>query len=445
MFAKHRNPIALPSIPQPDGPASLKALKSLLRHGSLLDALSVFHAEMGDAFLLQLPGLKTAMLVGPEANRFILVSHRDKFRWRVEGDPVTILLREGILVTDGETHDTLRRLMNPALHRRVLDYHVDTISQCTDEIIDRWQQASTIDMLVEMRKITLLSLTRTLFRTDIAPELDRLWQPVVKSIEYISPGLWLLWRNIPRRGYDKHIRLLNDYLYRIIAERRALKIYEDTSDLLGLLIASGMDDNLIRDQLLTMLIAGHDTSTALLAWALYLLAKHPDAMGHAQAEVDHALSLEIPALDKLSQLLYLGQIIDETLRLYPPIHLGSRLVAEDVEFNGMYLPAGLRVMYSIYLTQRHPRYWHAPDKFQPDRFNPENKRNILPYTYLPFGGGARNCIGTAFALVEAKVILARILQKYNLLSSQQRVGIRMAATLEPKPGVTLHVRRRPST
>ena len=425
-------------IPEPDGVTSLRSLRVLLQERNLLSALQVFHAELGDVFRLQLPGLQTVMLAGPEANRFVLVTARDKLHWRSESDPVTTLLREGVLVTDEEVHDTLRQSMNGPLHKRALSLYIESMCNCTDRVLEHWAPGQTLDMLVEMRKIALMILTETLFRVDVSPDIERLWQPVLKTIQYISPGLWIFWNQVPRPGYSRHIKMMDDYLFRIIEARRST-IVQEADDLLGQLILSGMRDDLIRDQLLTMLIAGHDTSTALLAWALYLLMTHPNVWARASNEVNTVLGSNPPTIENIGQLTYLGQVIDETLRLYPPIHLGSRRVMNDVDYDGFRFQAGTRLMYSIYLTHRDPKYWAMPDEFKPDRFSPENKRKIVPYTYLPFGGGARNCIGTAFAQVEAKVVLARVIQKYRLEFTGHHVRMRMGATLEPHPGVRVTV------
>jgi cytochrome P450 len=430
------------TIPEPDGLTSLRSLQQLLKHQNLLSALRVFHHDLGDVFRLSLPGLKTIMLAGPEANRFVLVSSRDKLHWRTEDDPVTSLLRDGILVTDGEAHDAMRSSMNAPMHKQSLTNYVETMQSCTDAIIDEWSSERPIDMLVEMRKIALMILTETLFKVDIAPDMDRMWQPILKTIQYISPGLWILWKQVPRPGYASKINTMNEYLYQIIEARRASINEAEATDLLGILIVSGLNNDLIRDQLLTMLIAGHDTSTALLAWALYLLTTHPEIMKHVKQEVDSVLGTAPPTIENISGLSYLGQVIDETLRMYPPIHLGSRYVTEDIEFDGFLIPAGIRVMYSIYLTHHDQKYWENPDIFDPDRFTAQNKRKIPSYTYLPFGGGARNCIGTAFALVEAKVILARIIQRYDLKYAGKKIKMKMGATLEPHPNVMVDISTR---
>lgn len=431
---------SIPTPPRPNERASRRAFRALLRQRSLLAALEVFHAELGDIFQIPVPGFNPVMLVGAEANHFVLVEERHNLRWRAESDPITRLLQHGVLVEDGDSHDRLRRQLNPALHRRMLENYVECMWQCTDSVVDDWAVDTSLDMLVEMRRITLLVLMKTLFHVDFAPEMDRLWGAILRTLRYISPGLWVIWRGVPRPGYRAALRQLDAYIYRIIELRRRSDMPHD--DLLGSLVASGMPDALIRDQLVTLIIAGHDTSTALLSWALYLLATHVDVRQAAQAEIDAVLNGQPPGFAQLGSLRYLDQIVNETLRLYPPIHLGSRIAAADLEFQGYRIPAGQRVLYSIYLTHRDPRYWRSPAAFDPSRFSPEQARSQSPYAFLPFGGGARNCIGTAFAQVEAKVVLARVLQRYDLTFAGGSVRPHMGATLEPSPGVRVRLRRR---
>ncbi len=427
-------------IPTPAGDAAWQALQSLVRHRNVLSALESIHHALGDVFQLPLPGFDAVMLVGPQANRLVLVEGRQNFLWRAENDPVTRLLRHGVLVEDGAAHDDLRHAMNPSLHRKMIDGYVESMWQGTDQIIDHWVDGVTVDMLVDMRKVALLILTDTLFKEDFTPHLKPLWQSIIRNIRYISPGLWLIWRGVPRPGYRRALRQMDDYLYQLVRARRAN--LGEPSDLLGSLIASGLSDALIRDQLLTMLIAGHDTSTALLSWALYLLAMHEGMQARVHAEIVSVLGQREPTIADVGQLVYLDQVIKETLRLYPPIHLGSRIAATDIEFQDYLFPTGTRILYSIFLSHRHPDHWPDPHRFDPERFSPENVRQRLPYTYLPFGGGPRNCIGMAFAQVEAKVVLARIVQKYGLRFAGGHVRPRMGATLEPHPGVRVTMHRR---
>ncbi len=426
-------------IPIPDSQTGLHALKAMLKERTPLAALQVFHDELGDIFRINLPGFTPIVMVGPDAAHFVLVDSREDLRWRNESDPVTDLLRHGVLVEDGESHDQLRSLMNPSLHRKLLKYYLKGMWDCTNQVLDSWSNGEIRDMLVEMRKIALLILTRSLFQVDLTPDLDRLWRSVLGVIRYISPGIWMIWRNAPRRQYNHAIQQLDTYLYQIIEIRRnqiALNP-EIAPDLLTTLITSGMQDPLIRDQLLTMLIAGHDTSTALLAWALYLLGRHPDVSAQVKREIATLPTTTPPTEEQLAELSLLEQVIRETLRLYPPIHLGSRLAAKDLQFSDYLIPAGERVIYSIYLTQRHKMYWENPHRFYPERHMVGKKKT--PYTWLAFGGGPRNCIGAAFGQIEAKVVLTSLLQRYNFTLQDTHVRPYMGATLEPHPGVFMRV------
>lgn len=427
----------------------LKVLSGLARERSLLTALEIMRAEVGPAFQITLPGFQPAVLVGPESNRQIMVSQREQFNWRSPTDPVTKLLRHGVLVEDGETHACLRGQMEPVLQKPHVIQHIPSMLAETDRVLRDWTDGSVQDMLVEMRRAALLIFMRTLLDVDFSPDLERMWEPILRTLKYISPGLWIVWPDMPRPGYQKALEQMDDYLYGVIRERRrelAAASEERTgpvvTDLLTHLVSiPQMSDDLIRDQILTMLIAGHDTSTALLAWVLYLLGQHPDVMARARVEVDNVLGDGDPDLEATNSLYYLEAVIKETLRLYPPIHVGNRIVAEDTVVTGYDLHAGTRVMASIYLAHRDERYWEAPERFQPERFERGAERPPA-FTYIPFGGGPRACIGASFAQIEAKVVLSRILQQFELHDVGRRVKPHMGATLEPHPGVFMRVQRR---
>jgi cytochrome P450 len=300
----------------------------------------------------------------------------------------------------------------------------------TDRVSSQWKDGEVIDMLVESRKIALLIIMQTLFSKDVWDDLPQIWKPILKAIKYISPGMWILWRRMPRFGYRKDIKALDDYLFGIIRERR--KRTGDSPDLLQHLIDAGLGDDVIRDQMLTMLIAGHDTSTALLAWTFALLGGHPDVHARLVAEV---VTLEKSPL--------LDQVIKESLRLYPPIHIGNRRVAEEVEFREGNIPAGERMFYSIYLTHRDPGIWESAEEFCPERF--AHGRKTPPFAYIPFGGGPRSCIGAAFGQVEARLVIARLLQTHNFEFTNHKIHAHMGATLEPRPGVRMRVAKRNPT
>ncbi|MBI5294412.1 MAG: cytochrome P450 [Chloroflexi bacterium] len=403
-------------------------MRSLIQERSPLGPLKVMAAHIGRFFQIPLPGFRPYVVFGPEAARKVLVTEKHKLLWR-NHDPVTDLLRRGVLVTDGEEHEQLRGLMEPSLHPAVLHGYAKMIVAQTDRVTAAWGNGQIVDLLIEARKIALLIILEALFSVDAWDDLPRIWKPILKAIEYVSPGAWILWRRIPRPGYAKYLKALDDYLYGIIQERRKRK--EGKQDLLQHLIDAGLSDDVIRDQMLTMLIAGHDTSTALLAWVFVLLGQHPAV--HAQ------LVSEIDTLDK-SPLL--DQVIKEALRLYPPIHIGNRIAAEELDFGGgNCIPAGERMFYSIYLTQRDPAIWEAADEFRPERFT--RGRKTPPMSYIPFGGGPRACIGAAFGQAEARLVLSRLLQGFTFEPlDMDKIHAHMGATLEPRPAVRMKATRR---
>ncbi|MEM7115195.1 MAG: cytochrome P450 [Chloroflexota bacterium] len=433
-------------LPFADAQTGLHVLQALLKERSILAALETMHAEVGDLFQVTLPLFDPTFVVGPEINRLLLVTGRDQFNWRTESDAVTKLLGHGLLVEDNDSHKCLRQHMEPPLSKKRVNQQRGRIQHHTDQILAQWPVRGELDMLVEMRKVALVTLMGVLFDVDFTQHMERLWQPILRLLKYISPGMWIVWPQMPRFGYKAAWEAMDDYLFGIIQARRQENSNGD--DMLSRLVrVPEMTDELIRDQLLTMLIAGHDTSTALLAWVWYLLGTHPEAMTKAAQEVEAVVGNADIETRHLSKLIYLDQVIKETLRLYPPIHVGNRLTNSDVGVGGYTIPAGQRVMYSIYLSHRHPDYWENPDAFQPERFGRKSERQTgcpahkkrPPFTYVPFGGGPRNCIGAAFAQIEAKIVLARILQRFRLTLLPRKVEAHMGATLEPKPGVKMLV------
>lgn len=416
-------------IPAETGRAALSAL---IKERSPLGPLKVMAEHVGRFFQIPIPGFRPFVVFGPEANRKVLVTDRNKVLWR-NTDPVTDLLRRGMLVTDGAEHDHYRELMEAPLHPSQLPNYTQMMIEQTDRVSSQWKDGETVDMLVEGRKIALLIIMQTLFSRDVWDDLPRIWGAISKAIQYISPGMWIFWRKMPRPGYGKYLKALDAYLYGIIEERRKRKddwkVESGTGDLLQHLIDAGLTDDLIRDQMLTMLIAGHDTSTALLAWTFALLGQHPDTLARLVNEVD--AMQKSPLLD---------QVIKESLRLYPPIHIGNRRVAEEIQFNEGSIPAGERMFYSIYLTHRDPAIWENAEHFCPERF--AGGRKTPPLAYIPFGGGPRACIGAAFGQAEARWVIARLLKTHTFEFTNHKIHAHMGATLEPRPGVRMRVVRR---
>ncbi|MCQ3936101.1 MAG: hypothetical protein DPW18_03520 [Chloroflexi bacterium] len=403
------------------------ALRSLIQEGSPLGPLKVMAEYVGRFFQIPIPGFRPYVVFGPEAARKVLVTDRDKLLWR-NTDPVTDLLQRGILVTDGDEHDHYRSLMETPFHPSQLAKYTEMMIGQTERVMSTWQDGQTVDMLVEGRKIALLIIMQTLFNKDAWNDIPKIWNPILKTIQYISPGAWILWRKMPRFGYGKSLKVIDDYLFGIIEERR--KEERRVEDFLQHLIDARLSDAVIRDQMLTMLIAGHDTSTALFAWTFALLGQHP--------EIHEKVLLEIDRAEGKYQLL--ENVIKESLRLYPPIHIGNRRVAQEIEFAEGNIPAGERMFYSIYLTHRDPDIWENAEQFCPDRF--AHGRKTPPMSYIPFGGGPRSCIGAAFGQAEARIVIAHLLKNFRFEFTGHPIRAHMGATLEPRPGVRMKVKRR---
>jgi len=426
----------VPPAPRLNSSAGLSALRELFGPRNFLGSLSAMRRELGYIFSPALPGFSPVVLSGPDASHYALTVGRPHLIWRNESDPVTGVLRHGLLVEDGASHDDLRRAVMPSLHRQQVAASIGSMWVRTNQVLDTWRPGATCDMLVEMRRAALLILVDALFHADITPHLDRLVPAILEVLRFISPGPWLL--SLPHRRAARALAVIDAYIYDLIASRRAAPLGDD--DLLSQLIRAGMNDALIRDQVLTLFIAGHDTSTALLAWSLYLIGRSPEVAARLHAEAASLPPDRAPTPEEVEALTYFGQVVNETLRLYPPIHVGNRLAAGGLQVGGVEIPDGERVMVSIYTTHHDETHWPEPERFDPERFAPGRKQ--APYTYLPFGGGPRNCLGANFAQVESKVVLARLFQRFKLTLTKTRVRLHMGATLEPRPGVFMRLEPR---
>ncbi len=410
-----------------------------LRHrlSGILPLLEWLHANLGDVFQITLPNFQPVVVSSPELIREILTTQREAFLWRLEYAPVVRLLRRGVLTTDGKEHDALREALEPSNRPNHYTRYAEDIIALTDAALDRWPVRGRLPLLREMRRIALTVFERVYFsHTLTEEEFERLYKPILQALSYVGPGFWIVTRRAPR--VPDALNPLEESLRRLLRERR-----EQTSppdDLLTHLIAGEENDERVRDQMITMLIAGHDTSTAHHAWTVWLLCRHPAWLKRVTEEVRDNLGAAPPTPETFSRLRLLEQTRKESLRLYPPIHVGNRLTNRDVALGGYNLPAGTHVMVSIYLTHRHPRIWEKPQAFLPERWN--EGFTPAPFSYIPFGGGPRSCVGGPFASFEARLVLARILQRFDLLPTEQQIRARMGPSLEPDREIWLEVKRR---
>lgn len=417
--------------------ARWQALRILLRERFLLEALRPLREDAGDVFFLPLPGMQVAVVAGAEAARMALVTLRPLLSSRLQSDPVVQLLRSGMLVIDGEAHDRMRRIAEPFFRPEYLEAHAGRMLQQIDRRIDAWPDGGVVEMDVEMRRLALEILLDVLFKLS-EEAAEELWEPLQAARAYIAPGAWLLCPRIPRPSYRKPLQRLDTLIREFIRQRRS---EPDQGDLFSAWVQrTDMNDEEIRDQMTTMLIAGHDTVATWLAWTIALLAWHPEIQTRVREEIREQLGENMPDPRSIHRLPLLRAVGMESLRLFPPIPVLNRRALVPLRMCGVSIPSGTRLLISIYTIHRHPKLWKAPESFQPERFlNPEGEG--MGFRYLPFGGGPRFCIGAPLARLEGFLALARMLQRviFTPLASPPRPHLR--ATLDPWPGVWVRVQR----
>ncbi len=364
-------------------------------------------------------------------------------------------LGEGLLTSEGELWLRQRRLMQPAFHRRQVATFVHTITDATSKLLACWEafarSRQSFDVAAEMNNLTLEIVSRTLFGLDVSGEAGPVRQALAITHDHtnyrfthpFSPPPWI---PTPRnRRSAAALRRLDGIVHKIIDVRR--RSPDEHNDLLARLLAArdaetgaAMSDKQLRDEVLTILLAGHDTTSNALAWLFYLLTQHPEVEGKLHAEVTAVLQEKAPTFDDLPRLRYTRMVIDEALRLYPPAWATARQAKEADEIREYAIPARSPVVISQYVTHRHPAFWEAPDTFDPERFSPERSMGRHTFAYFPFSGGPRQCIGKDFALIEMQIILAMVVQRYRLaLVPGHPIVPEAMINLRPRRGVCVRL------
>jgi cytochrome P450 len=401
-------------------------------HRMIVDPLGLLleaHARYGPVFSLRILHLRNVFMLGPEAHHFMLVSHADRFRWRDGGFGDLIpLLGDGMLTIDGDFHRQSRRTLLPAFHHE----RVRAARAVMDEEIERalapWHDGLRLDLYAWARELALRVAMRALFGFDPDARRGGL-QPAhefERALGFYGREYWLQvlrGPGTPWAALTDARGKLDALIFAEIARRR--RTGERGDDVLSLLLESDFSDRHVRDHVMTLLFAGHDTTTSTVAFFFYELARHPEIAAAIQAG-DEAL---------------LDQALEETLRLYPPAWIGPRRAAEPFEFAGHRIAAGAPVNYSSWASHRLPDVWDAPAEFRPRRFSPEQRGRIPKGAYVPFGGGSRICLGMRFGQLEIKAIAAAVTQRFRVeLPAGFHLRIRQTPTLGPARGLPVRVR-----
>jgi cytochrome P450 len=440
-------------LPGPKGTRVMGVMREFNRDSlGFIERMRREHGDIVWSRFLYVPAL---FLYHPKEIEYVLTTNAKNFRkaMTLRSNFFHRLVGNGLLTSEGEEWKRQRRLSNPAFHRERVATYATTMVDFTKRMTAGWREGESRDMHREMMRLTLEIVVRCLFRADVSNDVDQVGAILGEMVKPFAAQATLKWILNNRLPTPEHIRFhrlsrrIDKVVYRIIAERRASG--KDEGDLLSMLLAahdedgSGMNDQQLRDEVMTLFLAGHETTALTLSWAWYLLGKSSDAERKFHAELDTVLGDRDATFADLPRLKYTEQIVKESMRLYPPAYGLGREAINDCEIGGYPVPAGTQVFMFQWATHRDERFFDQPQEFQPDRWTPEFESRLPKYAYFPFGAGPRVCIGASFAMMEMILVLATIGQKFRLqLDPDQPVETYPAMSLRPKPGVrvTIHAR-----
>ena len=434
------------TAPRPPGPKNPPVLGHLWAfRANPIQFLTKLAREFGDLAYFRVASQNLYLVNHPDFVREILVTNQANFIKSRALQRARVLLGEGLLTSEGKFHLRQRRLVQPAFHRERLEAYAMVMSEAGVRLRDRWTAGSTVDVSVEMMRLTLAVVGKTLFSADIeaeAPEIGRALTIVLNMFRMLLMPFSEYLEKLPLpsiRRFDKARARLDRTIYGLIEERR--RSGEDTGDLLSMLLlahdeesdGSGMTDKQVRDEALTLFLAGHETTANALTWTWYLLSKSPECERRLHEEIDAVLKGRAPSISDLPQLRYTEMVFAEAMRLYPPAWAIGRMAKGPFELGGVEIAARSICIVSPYVTQRDARWFPDPDRFDPQRWTQEARDARPKFSYFPFGGGARVCIVDRFAWMEGVIMIAAIAQKWKLrLAPGQRV--------EPLPLITLRTK-----
>jgi len=413
------------------------------------------YEEFGPIFSMRLLHSRVVFMLGPEANHFVTVGHPENFHWRESsfGDLIP-LLGDGLLTIDDDYHDRARAIMMPAFHRQQIIASVAAMTVEAERAIAALPVGDAVDIYDWMRNLAMRIAMRALLGLDP----DEAGKGAVaaehfeRALGYYGIDFQLrLLRGpgSPWRRMTASRAVLDEIVFAEVARRRASPDPE-RQDILSLLVGArgeageAFTDREIRDQLMTLMFAGHDTSTSTVAFMLHELARHPDVVARLQEEQDRVLGGASPTVEQLErEMPYLDMVLDEVLRLYPPAWIGPRRAVREFEFAGCTVPKGAYVNYCSWASHRIPEVFPDPEAFIPERFTRERKAALPRGAYVPFGGGSRICIGKRFGQTEVKLVATMLLQRLRLDALPGRtMTIRQMPTLSPKGGLRMRVHDR---
>jgi cytochrome P450 len=440
----------MPSAKLPPGPRGLPLLGNMLamRKDPINFLLGSATAEPGDVVLYRLGLHKVFLLKHPDLVKEVLVTRQHDFAKGKGIQWAKLFLGEGLLTSEGELHTRQRRLAQPAFHRQRISAYGAVMTAHAVRTSDSWRDGATLDLDREMMTLTLAVAAKTLFDAELEGEAAEIGASLTTIIHFFPrftlPFFGLLQKlPLPSNArFNRAVARLDETVMRIIAARR--RSGEDRGDLLSMLLlaqdedGSRMSDRQLRDEVITILLAGHETTANALTWTWYLLSQNPEQSAALGAELDRVLGDRVPTFEDLPALRYVEMVVAESMRIYPPAWGMGRRALRDVSLGGYEMRAGDLLSISPFVTHRDPRFWPEPHRFDPLRFTPEAKATRHKFAYFPFGGGARQCIGEPFAWMEAVLLLATLARRWRMrLVPGHPVVPEALITLRPRYGMKM--------
>ncbi len=442
------------ACPGPKGSLLMGVLPEFRKHAP--EFLLQVARDYGDLARLRLGPRYLYLVSNPDWIKDILVTYQANFTKSRVLERARVLLGNGLLTSEGEFHVRQRRLIQPAFHRDRLAGYASAMVECAVRCRNRLESGTTLDIAGEMMRLTLAIVARVLFSADVTSEADEIGVALGQLLELYErmlsplPG-WVNKLPLPSvRRSERARERLNRTILRIIAEHRASG--RDSGDLVSMLLRAqddethgGMTDQQIRDETLTLFLAGHETTANALTWTWFLLSQNPEAESKLHAEIDRVLAGRLPVFEDLPQLRYSEMVFSEALRLYPPAWGIGRRAIRDYRIGDYTIPARSIILMSPYVVHRDPRWFSQPEQFDPDRWLPGKTETRPKFSYFPFGGGTRACIGERFAWMEGVLLLATLAQRWSLrLMPGHPVETRALITLRTRYGMRMRVESRPS-
>ncbi len=404
--------------------------------------------EYGDVVRLRFPGPPAYLISHPDHIEQVLVKNNRNFIKDRYTRAELRILGNGLLVNEGDFWRRQRRLAQPAFHRRRVEAYGETMVSYTDRMMSGWRHGEARDVHREMMRLTLEIVAKTLIDADLSNEAEGVGESLGVIMERSSDqgsGVFLrmIPQSVPTPGnlrYRRATRRLDGIIHAIVDERR--RSGADTGDLLSMLLhaededGNRMSDRQLRDEVMTIILAGHETTAIALSWTWYLLGNHPEAEAKLTAELEEVLDGRAPTVQDLPRLRYADAVIKESMRLYPPAWAVGREAIEDCVVGGYHVAAETQMFISQYVTHRDPRHFDNPETFDPDRWQDGRTDDLPAYAYFPFGGGPRLCIGSSFAKMEAVLLLAAVARRFSLEPVPGHTPVpQPSITLRPKGGI----------